>query len=96
MESIINVNWDTVDYDKLHADYITMPDGTRRLIEMSMIHWYAVDFMTKNSPTSLNETIQSTLDLALEDNGSIEEFDDLFRTALIAWSRGWIQGTEGR
>lgn len=100
MESIIKLNWDTVDYDKLHTDYITMPDGTKRLIEMSMLHWYWVQFMEKEGFTPLTGVIQDTIEILAEglgpDEDYDEEFDHLLRTGILAWGRNWIHVSEGK
>jgi hypothetical protein len=93
MNAILKVNWDTVDYDKAVADTIDMPDGTQRVIEMTMLHWYIVSFMTEHGHTALSELIADVVEELNEDPEADfeEEFDDLLRLAIMTWGRTWIE-----
>lgn len=100
MDAIQKVNWDTVDFKKTLGDYIEMPDGSKRYIEMTMLHWYWLDFMiTKNGQTTAR-VAQHALDVLnetpeLHDNFD-EEFAELFRVGIMAYGRNWVKITEGR
>jgi elongation factor P--beta-lysine ligase len=96
MSTILNVNWDTVDYDKKVADYINMPDGTQRVIEMTMLHWYIVSFMTEHGYTPLSDLINDIVEELNADPEADfeEEFDDLLRLAIMTWGRTWIENVD--
>lgn len=97
MQAIENVNWDTVDYDKVIGDYLPMPDGSKHYIEMDMLYWYTLDFMIKQRPDALTTSIRITLDLLRENPDAGDDyFDELFKIGIMAWGREWIRQTEGR
>jgi hypothetical protein len=97
MQAIEKVNWDAVDYDKIIGDYLPMPDGSQHYIEMDMLHWYTLDFMSKQRPDAPAKLVKDTLKL-LVDAPDVEEgeFDDLLKIGIMAWGREWIRQTEGR
>lgn len=101
MDSIVNVNWDTVDWDLEVANYIRMPDGTQRILTMSMLHWYWVQFMEEHGETRFRDLIRDALK-AMEieytptDPDWDEDFDYLVKHGIMAWARSWIELTEGR
>lgn len=93
MSAIEKVDWDTVDFDLVVGDYIEMPDGTQHYIEMTMLHWYWLDFMGQQE-VSVQEAVKMAENV-LKDCPDAN-FDDVLRLGLLAWGREWTLQTEGR
>jgi len=92
------VDWKNIDDDKLVSDYIEMPDGSHRVVQLTMLHWYLINFRVKEVGVPLTPIIQDIIDTVKADPEADldKEFDYLLGTCILAWGREWIRVTEGR
>ena len=95
MPVLFCTDWDNADLDQMVGENIVMPDGSRHYIEMSMVHWYALEFMMRRGHTT--QSIAEDMNRIIrEHDGGPEDFDDLFRTAVFSYLSARVESEQKR
>lgn len=98
LEDFKDVDWDTVDNDKVVGNYIPMPDGSLHYIEMSMLHWYWAYFYVVELKSGLEYFARNALEVKAANKSGEEglSFDELVRHGLMVFGKQWVKETTGR
>lgn len=95
MHILFCTDWDKVDLDEVVGHDIVMPDGSRRFIEMSYLHWYALEFMMKRGHTTQG-LAKDIIEIIERNNGSMDDFSECFQTGLLSYISSRVKSEQER
>ena len=86
MKIVGHTDWSSVDISSEDpvGDHITLPDGSKHHILMTIGEWYWLEFMIARGHTT-EGIAQDVLDAISEHNENLSGFDYLFRTAIRSY-----------